>query len=330
MAPRELAPPDIRPLKSRLFPLNYVRGRGSGQQEPGPEKPDSQSSRGSIMLRWWVSTVAAALIPGSESHDFQSGPLRNRTFGFDPVSAKIVLPTAWHGALFVMARTGPTRFIHLKPIRQVQRSRSGEPARVRMKLGSLREPSRPSRDRGHKGKQGFTTESHGGPRRRNKALRAVCDRTPREAPESSLLRGPPWFSVFSVVKVYLPCTVRAPRSHRRARHPTMCECRRDALGHDDEGAVPRPLARCFGAHGTRLEDLLAQTSRWWSSAKPLRPEMPGPVPSITKQGKTVTSFLSPVSMNSLLRGARTLVGLMSGSLTFPASPGLILAEPIPA
>jgi hypothetical protein len=30
---------------------------------------------------------------------------------------------------------------------------------------------------------------------------------PREAPESSLLRGPPWFSVFSVVK---PCLITSP------------------------------------------------------------------------------------------------------------------------
>ena len=41
------------------------------------------------------------------------------------------------------------------------------------------------------------------------APRAVSDRTPAPVPESSLLSGPPWFSVFSVVKA---CLLARPSS----------------------------------------------------------------------------------------------------------------------
>ena len=42
------------------------------------------------------------------------------------------------------------------------------------------------------------------------APRSVSDRTPAPVPESSLLSGPPWFSVFSVVKACLPARPWSP------------------------------------------------------------------------------------------------------------------------
>ena len=65
----------------------------------------------------------------------------------------------------------------------------------------------------------FTTEkaeSHGGPRRKATKRFARCAIGRKcDAPKFLPLRGPPWLSAFSVVKI-LACPDRAPRSHQQS------------------------------------------------------------------------------------------------------------------